>query len=166
MLQQVVRTYSYNVEKCKTYMGEAYSILLGQYDDVMTQQLATYDEWPAVEDRCDPIDLLKLLQRICYDFKQEQFPVMAELNALQKLFRMKQGKDESLTDMLEIFADLVEVADSCVAITIGIGVRDYVANREKNLKYSKCTSSVQKELDPIIASLAKATLFLMLAGVP
>jgi len=100
LLSNKVKIHGINVEKLKKHMGEAYSILMGQFDDDMTQQIATCAEWQDIEDRCDPIDLLKLLQRICYDFKQEQFPVMAELKATQKIFRMKQGKDESLTDML------------------------------------------------------------------
>ena len=42
---------------------------------------------------------------------------------------MKQGNDESLTDMLARLADLLEVTDSCGASIIGYGVRNFIANR-------------------------------------
>ena len=116
MLTQEVRTYGSNMEKNKRHMGEAYSILMEQCDDDTTQQLATCAEWPGIEDRCDPIDLLKLFQRIYYDFKQEPFPVMAELKALQKLFRMKQDKDESLTDVPTSWRWLTLVVLSSLAL--------------------------------------------------
>ena len=139
---------------------------MGQCDDDTVQELATCIEWPVIDRTHDPIELLKALQCISFDFKQEQFPVLAELTTLQKLFRMKQGKDESLTDALDRYDDLLEVADSCGASIIGDGVRNYDAKKKENLNFSKCTLAVQVALGPAIKNLSKATLSLMLAGGP
>ena len=164
MLQCKIKKYLEAEDNAKKSMSQAYFVLKGQCTDNMVQELETCVEWPVIDRTHDPIALLKALQRICFDFKQGQFPVMAELKSLQRLFRMKQRENESLTKMVERFGDLLDVAKSCGASFVGHGVRNYVANNVENQNYSKCTDAVQKRLDPAIDSLANATLFLMLAG--
>ena len=166
MLQGRVKKFLEAEEKSEKNMHKAFHVLIGQCDDDVVQELNTCDEWPTLDSTHDPILLLKSLQRISFDCKQEQFPVVAELTSMMKLFKMRQGKDESLTAVLERYDDLLDVADSCGASIVGDGVRNYVANKQEKMNYSKCSPAQQLALGPAIKNLSQATLFLMLAGGP
>ena len=142
----------------------AYDTIIGNCDDDMVTKLHTYDEYASIDKDLNPIKLLTLIQRICFNYQNEQMPVVSMYDATLKLYSMRQKPDENMTDFHHRFNDNMEIVTACGGTLVNDSVRNFISEKEHKKKYDQLLRTQKDKLDPIITAFAEATLFLMVAG--
>ena len=139
-------------------------VLKGQCDEDLMTRMNTFDEYEALNLAADPIRRLALIQKVCFNYQNNEMPVVSIFDSLQKLYNLKQRNGESMTDFYARFRDQRDVVDACNGSIVNDGIRDYVSMQKENKTHDKLTSVEKTKYKPIIQNLAEATLFLMLAS--
>lgn len=68
------RTYRERVAKLVTHRGQAFSMVLGQCMQVLLDKMKYDPDWDAVSVSYDPLQLLKLIERIVMAQTEDQYP--------------------------------------------------------------------------------------------
>jgi hypothetical protein len=139
-------------------------VLKGQCDEDLMTRMNTFDEYEELNLAADPIRRLALIQKVCFNYQNNEMPVVSIFDSLQKLYNLKQRNGESMTDFHTRFRDQRDVVDACNGSLVNDGIRNYVSMQRENKTHDKLTTVEKTKYEPIIQNLAEAILFLMLAG--
>ena len=139
-------------------------ILKGQCDEDLVTRMKTFDEYDIITHAANPIRRLALIQKVSFNYQNNEMPVISNFDSMQKLYNLKQRTGESMTDFHGRFRDQRDVVDACNGSIVNDGVRDFVSMQKEQTTYDKLSVALQTQYTPVIQNLAEATLFLMLAG--
>ena len=165
ILKEDVSHYVRSKHKLVTDLQWAYSILKGQCTDELIVKLETHDTYEKVNKDRNVIELLSLIQRVCFNYQNDEMAIVSCLRSLQTLYGMKQQKNELMTDYSNRFTEQLEMVEACNgSIPISDGVKDYISNKEYKQEYHTLTAIQQSNIELTMKNYMEATLFLMTAG--
>jgi hypothetical protein len=142
-------------------MVKIYTTIHGQCTDAMIQELKTDQGYEAIKEKSDAIGLLKMIKKICYNYQNEQFQVLAMIRAIKKVFATTQSNKETNIEYLERFKNRITVAMSCGAHFLFPGILDYIANEKYSTKYSEITDQAARtNIETLTQEVIEATLYL------
>ena len=145
-------------------MKWADAVLEGQCDDDLMIKMETYPEYESIKADSDPIRRLDLIQKICFNYQNNEMPIISIFDSMQKLYGLHQRAGESIAKFHIRFRDQRDVVAACNGSIVNDGMRNFVSKKEHNMTYAKLTPSQQSTIDPTVLDMAEATLFLMLAN--
>ena len=73
--------YTDNLEKC-------FSVILGQCSPAMEQSLESDTKYKTVKQESDSIELIKMLERICYNYQSHEYPPLGAWESIDRLSNM------------------------------------------------------------------------------
>ena len=123
MLQAEIKNYQTRTMKYEIDRKWAYTIIRGNCSDDMIVKLNTYENYKQIHSSLDPVKLLSLIQRICFNYQNQQMPVVSMYDAILKLCSMRQRGDESMTDFHNRFTDNKDIVSACGSTLITDCVR-------------------------------------------
>ena len=124
MLKEIVATYFKSTNKLEADLHWAYSVLKGQCSDELIVKLHMCDNYQQVHEYTDPIKMLNLIQRMCFNYQNDEMPVVSNYRSLQTLYSMKQQKGEWMTDFSNQFTNQLDVVAACNGSIVNDGVRN------------------------------------------
>ena len=112
------------------------------------------------EDNCDPIGILQIIRKICYNCQAEQFAVLSLAKALKRLLSLKQGQKETNVDYLKRLDNNMTVCFSCGGHLLFPGALTYIAQADYQQPYHTITQPEQKLVKAQAQELVAATICL------
>ena len=94
--------YTDSLEKC-------FSEIMGQCSPGMEQALEGEGTYASIEAISDSIGLIKMLERICYNYQSHEYPPLGAWESMDRLCNLKQPEFVSESDHHENFKTMVEV---------------------------------------------------------
>ena len=104
--------YTDDLQKC-------FSMIIGQCSPAVEQNLEADDSYAAIKESSNSIELIKLLEKICYSYMAHEFIPLGAWDAIDKLSAMKQPDDVHEVKHYESFRS---VTDMCKASTVNFAL--------------------------------------------
>ena len=135
-------------QRYKDYKAKVFTIVMGQCDKPMQNQVETASEYEAAEKDNDVVIVLKVIKRIATGTNDMKYPSMQAVQAWKQLARARQSDKEELLDYYKRFVGMVEVYEEVCADIAPVKVA------EKNPKYkTKAKDTMSKERDRMLAAM-------------
>ena len=129
-------------------MEWAYATVIGQCTKELIVKLETYDEYKQISASNDVIAILDIIQQVCFNYQNDEMPIVSKFRAFMALFSMKQQRGESITDFTNRFTEQIKVMEACSVSLVDDGVRNHVAHQKYSKDYSTLTTSERKQNRP------------------
>lgn len=138
-------------QRYKDYKAKVFTIIMGQCDKAMQNQVETHKEYETVEMDNDVASILKIIKSVATGSNDMKYPSMQALQAWKKLANTRQYDNEELIDWYKRFISVVEVYEEVCDIIAPVKVA------EKNPKYK---GSAKEGIMSIERDRMLATMFL------
>ena len=146
ILKELVSHYDRSTHKLQTDLHWAYLVLKGQCTDELIVKLQTYDNYVRVNQDNDPIKMLNLIQRVCFNYQNDEMPVVSNYRLLQTLYIMKQQKGEPMSDFSNRFTKQLEMVEACNGNIVNDGVKNYILQKEHKQEYNTLSNEQRAKL--------------------
>ena len=93
-----MKMYAKTEEKFERQCMDVYQYCKGQCSPFMISEMKGFDEYETIEEEMHLVKLLKLIKKICFNYKTQDDDYYAHVSALGDLMSRKQRKDESIDD--------------------------------------------------------------------
>ena len=90
-------------------MEWAYATVIGQCTKELIVKLETYDIYAQVNASNDVITILDMIQQFCFNYQNDEMPIVSKFRAFMLQFSMKQQRNESNTDLSNRFTEQIKV---------------------------------------------------------
>ena len=161
MVRYQARTYLMKIDKYASDMRKLYGIIFDQCTDQLKQQIETDAEFGMAALISDPIKLMNIIQKVCYNYRSEMYPPLAAIRAMKALYFTKQAEGVTNTEWLEQFRSLVRAADACGASITLPGVTKYVKDvHYPNTDFANLKQIEQTTVKDAERAVALTTLYL------
>ena len=128
----------------------------------MKQALSGQPDYLDADAGYDSLSLMRILQRIAYNYRADQFPPFAVLMAMRNLFLTRQGDDVSDAEWYEQFKNLVIAADACGGHFAFPGIKNYVKESQfPDMAEDEITDADRKIIQRDARELSLATLYVI-----
>ena len=107
-----------------------WAYVIGQYTKELIVKLETYDTYTQVNASNDVIAILNMIQQVCFNYQNDEMPIVSKFCAFMLLFSMKQQRNESITDFSKRFTEQIKVMEACNGSLVNDGVRNYIAHKK------------------------------------
>ena len=94
--------YNDDIQKC-------FSLIIGQCSPAVEQNLEAEDTFDDMKTRSSSIELIKLLEKICYSYRAHEYTPLGAWNAIDKLINMRQPDNVHEVHHYETFRSVVEM---------------------------------------------------------
>ena len=158
-----MKTHCKREDKYEVDMTLCYTVVHGQCTDDMLHELKCQATYEKIRNDFDPIGLLKMLQRISYNYQAQDFPLMAIAKAQEAIFNEKQSQSESNIDYLQTFKNKAIVLEAVGGSIVNEGVRRYMAQALFDKEYKDCDLAEKAESNKKGREAMLATVFMMKA---
>jgi hypothetical protein len=150
--QEYLDRYEYKIkshckreDKYEVDMKLSFTVIHGQCTDDMLHELKCQQKYESIRNNFDPIELLKLIQQISYNYQAQDFALMAIAKAQEAIYVEKQSQNESNIDYLLTFKNRAVVLEAVGGNLANDGVKKYMAEKLYSQKYDVCTDIQKKE---------------------
>ena len=93
----------------------------------MISELKCHDEFDTINEEYQLVKLLKLIKKICFNYKTQDDPLNAIIKSAAALFGKKQGKNESVEDFALATENRLTVYTALGGSVVNDGVSDHVS---------------------------------------
>ena len=93
----------------------------------MISELKGFDIFDTIEEEFHLVNLLKLIKKICYNYKTQDDPVYALVKAGVVIYHTKQRKDETTNDYALSTENRLQVYTAIGGTVLNLGVSDHVS---------------------------------------
>ena len=125
----------------------AYLLVKGQYSPNMIAELKYHDEYDDIQDGFNLVKLLKLIKKICYNYKTQDHVLQAIVNATITYYSTIQKYNESIKDYTLAFENGLTIYNAVGGTVLNEGVTTYVAQTLFRKTYSNLTVNRKKTCD-------------------
>eukprot|EP00536_Pseudo-nitzschia_multiseries_P000236 jgi/Psemu1/516/gm1.516_g len=94
-------------------MKKMYSVIHGQSTNAMIQKLTADTTFEVIQEDADTVGILRLIKKICYKLKAQQFPALAAVHAAPALYKTKQADLMTNIEWFKQFKNLSTAAEAC-----------------------------------------------------
>ena len=125
----------------------AYLLVKGQCSPKMIAKLKCHDDYGNIEKQFHLVNLLKLIKKICYNYKTQDDPLQAIVKSTGALYYTKQKKDELVEDFILSTVNRLAVYMLIRGTVLNIGVNEHLAKILYNKAYTALTTAEKKTCD-------------------
>jgi hypothetical protein len=113
ILNSRVKTYVINSTKYASQMKNMYSVILDQCSNNMMEQIDGQEDFATIQAQSDAIGLLKIIKKICFNYRAEKFMPLSAVIAIQAAYTTRQPETMPAVEWHEHFKNLVTAAEAC-----------------------------------------------------
>jgi len=88
---------------------QIFNIVYGQYIPGMQQKLESDSEFKKIKDNADSVELLKIIERISYNYQPHEYTPLGAWDDLDKLGRTRQSDEMNESEQFEKFKTVIKV---------------------------------------------------------
>ena len=107
--QIVLKEYVSRRTRLEDNLQQLFDVIHGQCSPSMRQKLEGDSKFKTIKETADSIDLLKLIEKICYSYQPHEYPPLSSWEALDKLSKNTQPYETSEADFYIKIKTMVEV---------------------------------------------------------
>ena len=157
-----VRQYASKKDKYEQGMKDIYNTIKSQCSERIKQVLAGQTDYLETDRDFDTLRLLRMLQRIAYNHRADQYQPYATLMAVKTAFLTRQPDDMSNSDWYEVFKNLIIAAEACGGSFLFPKIVEKIQKEQyPGVPLLKLTPSQKENVDIMTRELSLATLFIM-----
>ena len=162
MIKYAARQYTNKLDKYSQGLKDLFMTIKGQCTDSMKQVLSGEADFASAEKTFDTLKFLRILQRIAYNHRADQYQPYAIMMAMKTAFLTRQGEETSNADWYEQFKNTVIAAKACGGSFLFPKMCQLVRNEQyPGIPLDKLTETQKVNADVITRELSLATLFIM-----
>ena len=121
-----INQYVINQEKLETEIKKLYSLVIGQCTEEMISKLKTLNTYKDMHHKKDALNLLKAVKGFTFMFNGEKEHEMSLAEAIDRVYRIYQGKDMSNLEYKTLFDNGLEVIEHFGG---SIGIHQHVTDK-------------------------------------
>jgi len=113
VLSEQIKQYVSRLNALEQNLQRAYNLVIGQCTEIMRTKVESVPDYAAFHGRMDVIELLRAIQRICYNFETQKYMPHAVHEAVRRFYLLRQEASMTCGAYLEKFKSSVEVLETC-----------------------------------------------------
>jgi hypothetical protein len=113
VLSEQIKQYVSRLNALEQNLQKAYNLVLGQCSEIMRTKVESVPEYADLHGRMDVIELLKTIQKICYNFETQKYMPHAVHEAVRRFYLLRQDTSMTCGAYLEKFKSTVDVLETC-----------------------------------------------------
>ena len=124
-----------------------YLLVKEQCSPNMISELKGFDIFDTIEEEFHLVNLLKLIKKICYNYKTQDDPIYAIIKAGASMYHTKQRKDETTKDYALLTENRLQVYTAIGGTVLNPGVSEHVSQDLYTKKYSLLDPTEKEAFD-------------------
>ena len=167
-----LKQYMTDLNKFNSDLIKIFSLLIGQCSPSMEQSLAGEKEFSIIKEKSESIPLIKMIERICYNYQSHEFAPLGGWESLDRLSKTIQHEESLESEHYEKFKTVVEVCKASginFAVMCSANVDMAMSSLQqsgtyKDGSYFALDPSIRKQVDEKAEEICLATRFLSLSS--
>ena len=157
-----VQTYTLRRERYEQGLRDMFMTVKGQCSEDIKQVLTGQSDYLTAERDFDTLQLLRIIQRIAYNHRADQYQPYAIMMAMKTAFLTRQGDDTSNADWFEQFKNIVVAVEACGGSFIFPKIQERIREAHyPGISSDQLTKKQKDNADVITRELSLATLYIM-----
>ena len=142
-----MKAYAKTEERFERQCMDVYQYFKGQCSPFMISELKGFDEYVTIEEEMHLVNLLKLIKKICFNYKTQDNDFYAHVSALGDLMSTRQRKDESVDDWALATENRLNVYTAMGGSVLAPGLTTLMSRGIYNKEYITLTVAEKTAVD-------------------